>query len=107
MITDLDGFFTGLDAKDVTVVLADGTRRTFKAYFDAPYLEPRLEDFAVETAAYKLTCQARDVAGVTRKSTAVWVDGAEYAVSAVRPDGTGIVEVMLDATCDVTVQVDW
>jgi len=92
----LEFFFQGLDACEVSATLADGSTRTFRAYFDAPYAEHALGDgFSLESAGYLLTCKTADTAGFQRDETVVEVDGRSFVVAAVRPGGAGLAEVEL------------
>lgn len=101
---DLDFFFGGLDAQEVTASLPDGGTRSFQGYLDAPFALHELGDgFALETATHKLTCKASDAAWLMR-GCVLTVAGTEYDVEDVRPDGAGV--VVLDLTkADVIVEV--
>lgn len=99
----VDFFFQGLDSVEATATLSDGSERAFSAYFDAPYAEHGLGDgFSLESAAYLLTCKARDAAGFRRDETVVEVGGRSFVVAAVRPDGAGLAEVDLVDPDEVT-----
>ncbi len=84
---DLDVFFIGLDALEVSVC---GENRTFNAYKDNDMDEAVLgRAMTFNPDAPVLTCKEVDAFGLVRESQ-VNLEGRTYDVLGFTPDGTGL-----------------
>jgi hypothetical protein len=63
--------------------------------FDADYFEVTNVDSGVESSQPGVLCRSSDVSGVVHNDPVV-VDGVNYVVVNIRPDGTGMTELMLE-----------
>lgn len=90
MREDLSVFFADF-AQDVS-----GVSGTFSGILDADYVG--VGEVAVDSTAYRLTARTADVtaAGVTYGST-VTIEGADYTVRSMQPDGHGVTVMVLEA----------
>ncbi len=89
---DLDIFFVGLDALEVSVC---GENRTFRAYRDNDMDEAvlgRAMEFKPDQPV--LTCKEMDASGLDDESQVV-LEGKTYDVLDFTPDGTGLGKLKL------------
>ena len=88
---DLDEF-----AVPVTWQSAAGSAQ-LPAIFDAEHLAVSgLGEVEVSSAAPQIVCRAADLPADAAQGDTVTIDGTSYAVRDIRPDGTGVVTVMLE-----------
>lgn len=93
---ELEVFFEGLDAEAVTATFPDGSTRTFRAYFNAPFSLHQLGDgYALESAKNKLSCMTGDTDGFVKDETILNVAGTDYDIAEIMPDGTGMTVIEL------------
>jgi hypothetical protein len=88
-VEHLSGFFT-----DFAVVALYNGATPVSGIFDAAYEEPLGND--VEGYGPTFQCAAADVAGVTQGKTLV-INAGTYKVRGVKPDGTGLMLLKLEA----------
>ena len=94
---DLAAFFDmGEFAVQVSWQSAAGSAQ-LPAIFDAEHLAVSgLGEVAVSSAAPQIVCRAADLPADAAQGDTVTVDAATYAVRDIRPDGTGVVTVLLE-----------
>lgn len=97
---DMDGFnadlFDGTFDEQAIYTHAGGQGRPVRAIFDNEYqaAQYREAEAGIESSGPKATCLEGDVAGVAHGDTLV-IRGRTWHVLEVRPDGMGIVTLML------------
>ena len=88
---DLDEF-----AVPVTWQSASGSTQ-LPAIHDAEHLAvTAIAEVAVAAAAPQIVCRAADMPADAEQGDMVTIEGTSYAVRDIRPDGTGVVTVMLE-----------
>ena len=97
---DMDGFnadlFDGTFDEDAIHSPAGGPARSVRVIFDNEYQAAQYKeaDAGIESSGPKATCLEGDVAGVAHGDTLV-IRGTTWYVLEVKPDGMGIVTLML------------
>ena len=88
---DLDEFLDPIDF----AIEVETSKKTFYAIFDAEPYDVELGEGIVSINAPRLTaCKASDVSDLSQGDV-ITVDGSDYTVKDVRPDGTGLATVEL------------
>lgn len=96
MIEDLSDFLNCDEfAVPVTLLFANGRRRTINAIFDDPYFNTELGSYDFDTSEPRLTAASKDVAGLKWREH-VLIKGEMFdVVTEVQHDGTGVAMVKL------------
>lgn len=93
---DLDAFFSTDDFGDVgTFTLAGQAAKDVDGIFDGPGVIA-LGGYGVETTAPHFLCSAAEVDGIAHGDL-VTINDTAYTIKGVDPDGTGLVDLKLQA----------
>lgn len=91
---NLDIFFSSLDSKPVVFTLDNGTQKSIIGYFDNAFLNTQIGEIEMDTTLPRFTCKASDLTGIHRETPCV-IDGANFSVLQIQPEGTGLAVVAL------------
>lgn len=90
---NLDVFFSGLDNTEILLALPTGTK-IVRGYFDNAFFDSAVGEVVLDSTQPRFQCKESDVAGIPRE-TACKVEGKDYTVMEIQPDGTGLATVTL------------
>ena len=90
---NLDVFFSGLDHTEILFALPTGTR-IVRGYFDNAFFDSAVGEVVLDSTQPRFQCKEQDVASIPRE-TACKVEGKDYTVMEIQPDGTGLATVTL------------
>jgi hypothetical protein len=90
---NLDVFFSGLDHTEILFSLPTGTR-IVRGYFDNAFFDSSVGEVVLDSTQPRFQCKESDVSGIARE-TACKVEGKNYTVMEIQPDGTGLATVTL------------
>ena len=95
--TDLAGFFdTSTHGSEVTYTPDGGSASTINGILNNEFELVDVGETGVESSMPVLTCRTSDVSSVAQGDTFV-IDSTTYKSVIIRPDGTGITEIVLEA----------
>lgn len=80
--------------QDAVFTLQSGNQITVQAIFDNSFYNAQIGEIDLETTLPRLTCVESDILEVKDKDT-VLVNGKNYKVLRIQPDGTGMAVVVL------------
>jgi hypothetical protein len=93
---DIDAFFSLADhAVEASWTAAGGSPADVVGIFNDEYFEDVGGPVGVEGSQPVFVCAAADVPNVAQGDT-IAIDGKTYSIVNVRPDGTGIVDLILE-----------
>ena len=93
---DTSKYFSGaFFGQSVTVSSASGNGYKLKAIFEAPYRQAPVGELGVESALPSLTCATSSLRAPA-EGDRVTIEGVDYSVEDIRPDGTGITRLILE-----------
>ena len=82
-----------------TVIIDDGTQQGLKvdAIFDAPFRRQVVigGEIGVESSAPMVTMLAREAKDIVAHESRIWIDGNAFFVTGTQPDGSGMVQLVL------------
>ena len=94
--TDLANFFdTDTHGTSVTYTPAGGSESTINGILNNEFELVDVGDTGVESSMPVLTCRTSDVSSVAQGDSFV-IDSTTYQSVIIRPDGTGITEIVLE-----------
>lgn len=91
---DLDDFLSEDEFADVALFQTDQGEQPVSGIFDNAWLLAETGEVDLETSQPRFTCKASDVTHITRGQDVV-IEGDDYSVLTVEPDGTGMAVVVL------------
>lgn len=97
MIDDLADFFDCDEfAVQVTLLFANGKRRTVNAIFDDPYFNTDIGEYVLDTTEPRITAASKDIADLHWRADLVQIKGETFnVVTEPQHDGTGVAVVKL------------
>ena len=90
---NLDVFFSGLDHTEILFSLPAGTK-IVRGYFDNAFFDSAVGEVVLDSTQPRFQCKESDVASIPRE-TPCKVEGKDYTVLEIQPDGTGLATVTL------------